>query len=336
MPDMVRAAFVGTLGFLVTSLAACGDDGGSTGGTGGAGGGTGAATSSSTSTSASSTGAPGATTGGGDGGSGSGQGGQGSSVGPGAGGAGGAGGAAPASPGCGTAPAAGTTSEILDVGGVARAFVLAIPPGLDGNHGVPLIFGFHGFGGTGEAASQYFELTGGEAAIYVYPQALPLPDQGGGIGWDMRADGVDVAFFDALVEHLEATQCIDTSRIFAAGHSHGASFSNHLGCYRPEVLRAIAPVAGGGPWAGECTGSVSAMLTHGLADQDVPIDNGIGSRDHWLEVNGCAGAPSAPTDPAPCVAYEGCTEPVLWCQHDGGHEWPPFAGAGIRQFFLAF
>jgi poly(3-hydroxybutyrate) depolymerase len=144
----------------------------------------------------------------------------------------------------------------------------------------------------------------------------------------MEADGVDVAFIDALVAALEAEHCVDASRVFAAGHSHGASFSNHLGCYRPETFRAIAPVAGGGPWAGPCTGSVSAMVSHGSADADVPIDNGIFSRDHWLEANGCAGAPSSSADPAPCVSYAGCAEPVLWCEHAGGHEWPAFAGLG--------
>ncbi len=240
-----------------------------------------------------------------------------------------------ASPGCGDAETAGTFDETIDVGGVSRSYVLVIPAGLTGADPVPLVFGFHGFGGTGTGASQYFGLSG-EGAVFAYPQALPLPDQNGGIGWDMTEDGVDVAFIDALVTKLESEHCIDGSRVFAAGHSHGASFSNHLGCYRPETFRAIAPVAGGGPWAGKCTGSVSALLTHGSADQDVPIDNGIGSREHWLEVNGCAGASSAPAEPSPCVAYAGCAEPVLWCEHSGGHEWPDFAGAGIRQFFLAF
>ena len=248
---------------------------------------------------------------------------------------GGSGGAA-GSPGCGMPERPGTSNETIDVGGTARSFVLVVPRSVDGMTPVPLIFGFHGFNGTGDSASQYFDLTGSEPAIYAYPQALPLPGQNGGVGWDMEPDGVDVAFFDALLTALAAEHCIDLSRVFSAGHSHGASFSNHLGCYRPDALRAIAPVAGGGPWAGRCTGSVSAMLIHGSADMDVPISNGIDSRDHWLEANGCAGSMSAPSDPAPCEAYDGCAEPVLWCEHPGGHEWPSFAGPGIRGFFLSF
>jgi poly(3-hydroxybutyrate) depolymerase len=245
-------------------------------------------------------------------------------------------GAGGAPPSCDFTETPGTSTETIDVSGVVRSYVLSIPASADGKTPVALVLGFHGFNGTAEGASQYFGLTGDEAAYYVYPQALPLPGQGGGVGWDMDPDGVDVAFFDALVTALSASHCIDPDKIFAAGHSHGASFSNHLGCYRPDVVRAIAPVAGGGPWAGPCTGSVSAMLVHGLADTDVPIDAGMDSRDHWLEANGCAGAPSSPTNPAPCAAYDGCAEPVLWCEHTGGHEWPGFAGAGIRGFFLSF
>jgi hypothetical protein len=78
------------------------------------------------------------------------------------------------------------------------------------------------------------------------------------------------------------------------------------------------------------------MVVHGTADQTVLIEKGIFSRDYWLAANGCAGASSAPTDPAPCIAYSGCAEPVLWCEHGGAHSWPSFAGGAIRRFFLSF
>jgi polyhydroxybutyrate depolymerase len=295
----------------VMAVACGGDDATSTAGSGGAGGTGGATTSSS----------------GGSGGTG------GTASGTASGTATGTGGG---TPGCGQAQAPGTTTETLMVDGAARSYVLVIPDSVDGMTPVPLILGHHGFGGTGDAASNYFGLTGTEPAIYVYPQAEELPM--GGVGWDMAPDGVDVAFFDALVAALADSQCIDVSRVFAAGHSHGASFSNHLGCYRSDVVRAIAPVAGGGPWAGPCPDgtSVAAMLIHGSNDTDVPVSNGISSRDHWQQANGCPGASSSAVDPSPCVQYDGCGQPVLWCEHAGGHEWPDFAGSGIRDFFLSF
>ena len=58
------------------------------------------------------------------------------------------------------------------------------------------------------------------------------------------------------------------------------------------------------------------------------------SRDTWLDMAGCDDA-SADVPPSPCVAYSGCSEDVHWCVHDGGHEWPDFAAAGIWGFFAA-
>jgi polyhydroxybutyrate depolymerase len=80
---------------------------------------------------------------------------------------------------------------------------------------------------------------------------------------------------------------------------------------------------------------MAAMIIHGTQDNTVPLSTGEYSREYWLASNGCPGAPSSPTNPAPCVAYDGCTEPVLWCQHGGGHPWPAFAGTAVREWFLS-
>ena len=91
---------------------------------------------------------------------------------------------------------------------------------------------------------------------------------------------------------------------------------------------------GGGPFFGTCTGEVAVWLTHGEADDVVVLQTGVDSRDHWLGENGC-GDTTAPYEPAPCEAYDGCTDPVVWCMHPGGHEWPDFAAAAIWDFFAA-
>lgn len=236
------------------------------------------------------------------------------------------------SSGCG-----GTVPEpwaSIDVGGVERTFVLRPPTDYDPTHAYPLVFAWHGLGGSGSLAQRYFGIDGlGRAdAIIVYPDALPLESQGGQAGWDLGFDGTDFAFFDALLATLETNYCIDRDRIFSTGHSFGGYMSNALGCGRGDVLRAIAPVAGGGPWQRTCAGQVDVWLTHGTADPTVGFEQGESSRDFWLEQNACA-TTTTPTEPSPCERYDGCE--VVWCPHDGEHEWPAFAGAAIWDFFMA-
>lgn len=56
----------------------------------------------------------------------------------------------------------------------------------------------------------------------------------------------DVAFFVALLDHLETQLCIDSDRIYAAGGSNGGMFTWELGQnpLSASRLRAIAPIIG--------------------------------------------------------------------------------------------
>jgi poly(3-hydroxybutyrate) depolymerase len=137
----------------------------------------------------------------------------------------------------------------------------------------------------------------------------------------------------ALVDHLNATFCIDRARIFAAGISYGGNFSNTLGCQMGDVFRAIAPIAGWGPQGGTCVGKPAAILTHGTSDTTISLAQGQASRDHWRTANHCTSTTSA-IQPSPCVVYAGCDTgyPVAWCEHSAGHIIPDFAGAAIWNF----
>jgi polyhydroxybutyrate depolymerase len=192
--------------------------------------------------------------------------------------------------------------------------------------------GFHGGNSTADYARQTYGLEGGEAVIYVYPQAGPFADAWA--GWNVDPTGLDFPYFDAVLKDLGNRYCVDTKHVFATGASNGAFFVNSLACYRSNTIRAIAPVAGGGP-QGNCTEAKAAMIIHGSADAVVPVSAGKQSRDYWLAANGYSGAPSIPVNPSPCVSYPGTINPVLWCQHEGGHDWPTWAGASIRHFFLS-
>jgi len=239
------------------------------------------------------------------------------------------------SPGCGGDPSA--IPVTLEIDGTEREFIVSLPEGYDPDHPYALIFAWHALGTNGAIARAYYrveEASDGEA-IVVYPEGLIA--FAGQTGWNLEANGYDIAFFDALYEQLTDNLCVDLDRVFSTGHSFGGFMSNSVGCYRGDVIRAIAPVAGGGP-EGACQGSVAAWIAHGTVDATVPYSAGEGSRNHWLQSNAC-GEGTTPTEPSPCVAYESCAEghPVIWCSHDeavsNGHGWPSWAGSAIWSFF---
>lgn len=243
-------------------------------------------------------------------------------------------------PGCGNPVEVGEGQVEIDVDGQARTYVLVVPDGYDPATPMPLVFGWHGRGGDADTARLYFGLedAAAGAAIFAYPNGLPIESMGGQTGWDLAPDGIDVAFFDAMVQQLSDELCIDTARIHSAGHSFGGYMSNALGCFRPDVLRAIGPVAGGPPFAACGDGRVAAILIHGELDEVVPISQGEAARDALLARNACEDT-TMPVDPDPCVAYDGCDAgyDVRWCQHAEatlmGHMWPSFAGPAIWNFF---
>jgi poly(3-hydroxybutyrate) depolymerase len=236
------------------------------------------------------------------------------------------------SSGCGKADAqTGVSTAEVDVGGSARSYVFSVPADYDASRPYPLVFAWHGLGGSGTLARAYFrvEQQSKGGALFVYPDAAT--DE-----WDLGAEGIDVQFFDALVEKLGQSHCIDQNRIFSTGHSFGGFMTERLGCSRGAILRGIAPVAGGPPFGGStnCADGVAAWITHGSNDETVDFETGEAGRDLWLATNGC-GSTTASTAPEGCVAYEACEQPLHWCVHDQGHDWPTFAPAAIWSFFAS-
>jgi poly(3-hydroxybutyrate) depolymerase len=254
--------------------------------------------------------------------------------------------------GCGLAGAlTGVLSnQTITVGGQARTYVLSVPRNYDPSTPLALVFGWHGHGGNGNGARQSdaIEPSAAGGSIFVYPDGLGAA---GSTDWDYSATGRDVELFDTLVDYLTSTYCVDRARIFSTGGSAGAYFTNALGCFRGDVLRAIAPVAGGLVNPSNCVGNVGAWVAHASNDPLVDFTTGgIATRDFWIARNGCS-TTLAPVDvsPADCVEYQGCLPdlPVVWCVHTEGHTWPSMAncsdggvcfdaGPAIWAFFARF
>lgn len=234
----------------------------------------------------------------------------------------------------------GVGEASLTVGGRERRYLYSVPEHLDARGApAPLVFAFHGLTGTPTSLRGYLRLEreAAGAAIFVYPAGQRVPRGRETVTrWDLRANGVDVAFFDAMLAELGRRYCVDLGRVFADGHSAGAVMTNEVACHRGNVLRAVAPIAGSGPWSRRCVDAPSVWLTHGRADAPVPFRFGEGSRDHWVAAARCDATP-APTGDGDCVRYEGCADGarVVFCPHGGDHGPPEFAPRSIWSFFTS-
>jgi polyhydroxybutyrate depolymerase len=159
--------------------------------------------------------------------------------------------------------------------------------------------------------------------------------------WDLAEDGVEFAYFDAVVSAVESTLCTDPARRFATGYSSGAFMAHYLACWRGAKLRAVATIAGGyGPVPPtDCTGNVAALLIQDADDQTVAPWKTLSARDDHIARNGCDpdGAMSS-FDPAPCQQYSGCNPgyPVVWCETSGqDHSSQPELSAPAFWHFLS-
>lgn len=235
-------------------------------------------------------------------------------------------------PGCGRPVTPGTTKHTIVVNRAPRTYLKVVPNGLDPRTPVPVILGLHGGNGTAEQANAYMGLTGSAPALYVYPQAGPFADAWA--GWNVDPAGKDFPYFDVLVADLKANHCVQANQIFVAGMSNGGFMVNSLLCNRPNLFRAAASVAGGGP-QNNCAAPRAFLGVHGTADRTVPITTGRHSRAYWLAVNRHGGGAPAPANPRPCVSHPGTVNPVIWCEHAGAHDWPSWTGSAIRNWFLS-
>jgi polyhydroxybutyrate depolymerase len=243
-------------------------------------------------------------------------------------------------------PAGRTTVATLRHDAVERAFRVHVPPGYDGRSATPLVLVFHGGGGSAEQielrSSRMNEIADREGFLAVYPDGtgtFRTWNAGGCCGSAVRERVDDVGFVGALIDHLEATLCVDADRVYATGMSNGAMLAHRLACELPDRFAAIAPVAGL-EMAPSCptSGRVAVMQIHGSADGFVPWEGGVGCgpsgvsypsvpevMSRWRTRNGCAetASPFAMEGDGTCTRYDDCDADVVLCRIEGGgHSWP--------------
>ncbi len=208
----------------------------------------------------------------------------------------------------------------------------------------PLVFSFHGHGGTMKSAAGKFRFhEEWPEAVVVYPQGLPTPGmtdpEGKKPGWQKVPGDLgdrDLAFFDVMLAAMKEKYGIDARRVYATGHSNGGGFTYLLWAERAEVLAALAPSSGGRARLAEVA-RIPLPVFHlaGTADRVVPIESQERMMAAARARNGCEeqGRPWRGS----CTLYPSAGgTPVVTYVHDGGHAYPDRATSLIVKFFQEY
>lgn len=228
----------------------------------------------------------------------------------------------------------------IEVGGLKRTFVLHVPPNL--STPAPLLLVLHPFTGSGRQMRRVTgldALADREGFIVAYPNGRQRRWNVGAFG-EGGAD--DVAFLDALIDHIAACHPVDRTRVYLTGGSNGGMMAQYYTCVRPERVAAVAPIFGTLPreTAALCPPGPPkpALFIHGTEDPVLPYEGareGLSAEENvafWTARNGCPGttAETALPDTDPNdgtatrrVAHTGCAADVeLYIVGGGGHTWP--------------
>ncbi|MEM9068948.1 MAG: hypothetical protein AAGE52_10595 [Myxococcota bacterium] len=257
-------------------------------------------------------------------------------------------GPATGSAGCGESGRTGAWQQDL---GERRGFFVSVPEGYDSSRPHRLYIAVHGTGWSGEMIRPYYdieEVPGGGDELFIYPDRDPSRSNLETTG---EAADEDLAYFDEMMEWVTSRYCIDTSRIFAMGHSGGGNWVTFLSCHRGDVLRAVVPTGTGGAWwysglgpgdVSGCRGPVPALVVHGRMDSIIPYDPwGLETLDYFRTLNGCGEGTGAILEGTDCALMAGCTESYD-CSHDeltpfnDGHQIPSWHRAGVMSWLRSF
>lgn len=150
-------------------------------------------------------------------------------------------------------------------------YYLYLPPGYeDGDAPWPLLLFLHGAGERGDDLSMLLRhpLPGTLAVGQDIPFVVVSPQCPQGSWWTEQSDALI-----SLLQHIQATERIDASRIYLTGLSMGGYGAWLLAMWNPEFFAAVAPICGGyrGPASDAALlGETPVWAFHGAMDPVVP------------------------------------------------------------------
>jgi polyhydroxybutyrate depolymerase len=238
-----------------------------------------------------------------------------------------------------------------------RQFIIITPAGATADEPRPVVFFFHGAGGSAAQAAATYGWVGKaktERFFVVFPQGLGArPDaptsflRNPGIWRDERS-GIsgpvdDVHFFSTLLDKLETVLPIDRRRVFVTGFSNGAGMTFTLGAHFSDRIAAIAPVSSQSfVTTDQLARPLPVYYLVGTADPLVPFAGGTTtlpwgntqttpavqeSADLWARLDGCPATPQTISDKdgVRVLRYgpgHADSEVLFTIVTGNGHHWP--------------
>ena len=170
-------------------------------------------------------------------------------------------------------------NQTVDGVNIDRPVIIQTPDNIDLNKNYPVVFAFHGRGGTNTNwVNKLKSFTTSGDFIGIYPQGYLK-------SWNLGSEpssADDVEFVNLIVEELKTYKNLNFNKLYAIGTSNGSGIVNKLGIYTSH-FKAIAPVVSqlmeSMPIL-ENTKAISVFQINGAADSVIPINGGPGPGTH--------------------------------------------------------
>jgi len=245
----------------------------------------------------------------------------------------------------------------IEYGGMTRKYLVHVPAKYNPANPTPMLLSFHGGGAHMEyqaSEKNYGQISKSdkEGFVVVFPNGVgKLGDKLAtwnagtccGAARDKNVD--DVGFVKQIVSNLSGQLNIDHNKVFATGMSNGGMLVHRLACEIPDVIKAVASVAGPDGTV-NCTPKtpISVLHIHARNDDHAVFNGGSGQKSmskssitdfvsvpetvsRWVRRDACNATPKRVLDKpgAYCDEYSQCKGNVhveLCVTETGKHSWP--------------
>ena len=240
--------------------------------------------------------------------------------------------------------------------GRTRSALVRVPPAVSGGDPLPLVLNLHGGGSYGEgqrAFSGMDPVADAEGFVVAYPDGTGLLphfltwNAGTCCGYALDHGVDDVGFLRALVVELGEHFPLDGGRVYASGMSNGAMMAYRLAVEAPDLVAAIAPVAGGMVTETTPSTPVPLLHVHSIDDPRALYFGGVSDSGNlhpnieeviatWRVPDGCSAtlavstlergrSTESATHTATRIHWTDCAdgaEVAIWVLSGAGHVWP--------------